>query len=188
MNCLEVVPPEGLWLEKLAQTSVEELFGPENRLPWELVLQIFFHLDVSALGQAGCVNKVPPSAVVLSSVLFSHNLPPPQGLEGSGGQRCLVGSYLPSPLSGSDAPLDAGHGRQLLEARLPTSRWVTFPNYAGLIPLAFLTVVVCPPPCSAAARDRDLVLRPPLWQLLHRTHRSGAARWAPLAHAPLSFV
>lgn len=183
MNCLEVVPPEGLWLEELAQTSVEELFGPENRLPWELVLQIFFHLDISALGQAGCVNKVPPPLqLCFSSVLFSHNLPP--GLEGSGGQRCLVGSYLPSPLSGSDAPLDAGHGRQLLEARLPTNRWVTFPNYAD-DPLG---LPHCPPPCSAAARDRDLVLRPPLWQLLHRAHRSGAARWAPLAHAPLSFV
>jgi hypothetical protein len=132
MNCLEVVPPEGLWLEELAQTSVEELFGPENRLPWELVLQIFFHLDIPALGQAGCVNKVPPlSAVVLSSAFFFLTTCPPPGLEGSGGQRCLVGSYLPSPLSGSDAPLDAGHGRQLLEARLPTSRWVAFPNYAA---------------------------------------------------------
>jgi len=79
MNCLEVVPPEGLWLEELAQTSVEELFGPENRLPWELVLQIFFHLDISALGQAGCVNKVPPSLqLCFPAFLFSHNLPPPK--------------------------------------------------------------------------------------------------------------
>jgi hypothetical protein len=60
-------PTTGLWLENLAQTSVEELFGPEKRLPWELVIHIFRSLDIEDLGQACLVNKVRPPPPFLSS-------------------------------------------------------------------------------------------------------------------------